>query len=258
MRRQDTGSARKLGWVLAALGLAVIGFLVLRNSSSDEPATVATTTTAAAVASTASTSTSAASTTTAEVTRRSLPDAVQQGLVEAEFQALGGASGDIVELDIRRLVDVELEITVPAGLMLQNPAGDEQDLVIAGLEGLMTGSSTYEVRTVIRLNTDELWTYLLKAYCAEAHDANPSEGGALTMGETAGSDLVAVLETVEEEGVGSNTALVQALVWVITDDVSLGDLDAVGYGFGEGQMEVARNLIEAAGLDPEDYRLFSG
>jgi hypothetical protein len=247
-------------WILAGVGLLLIGMRVFGGSGTDDGGngTSETTTTQAAVAvSTTTTSKPAVTTTTAAVTRRSLLDAVQRGLVEVEFRALGGASGDVAELDIRSLVDADLEITVPAGLMLQNSAGGEQE-VVAGLEGFMTGSSTYEPAEVIRLDDDSLWTYLLKAYCAEAHDANPSEGGALTMGPVAGPDLVAVLTAVDAEGVGENTVLVQAVVWVVTDDVSVDDLESAGYGLEAGELAQARAVIAVAGLDPRAYRLFAG
>jgi len=249
---------KKWVWVLAGLGLLVVGLRIFGGSGDDDGTGGTTTTKAAAAASTTSTSKPAATTTTAGITRRSLLSAVQGGLVEAEFRALGGASGDVAELDIRRVGDEDLEITVPAGLLLRNQAGSEQDLVVAGLEGLMTGSSTYEPTDVIRLDDDSLRTYLLEAYCAEAHDANPSDGGALTLGAVAGHDLVAVLQAVVDEGVGDDTVLVQAVVWVITDDITTGDLDAVGYGLDAGELAEARAVIEAAGLDPGAYHLFAG
>ncbi len=244
-------------WILAGVGLLLVGMRVF-GGSGDDDGTSGTTTTPAAVAAGATTTSTAVTTTTAAVSRRSLLEAVQRGLVEVEFRALGGASGDVAALDIRSLVDADLEITVPAGLMLQNSAGGEQDLVVAGLEGLMTGANTYEPADEIRLDDDSLWTYLLKAYCAEAHDANPSEGGTLTMGSVAGADLVAVLAAVDAEGVGENTLLVQAVVWVVTDDVSRDDLESVGYGLEAGELAQARAVITAAGLDPEAYRLFAG
>jgi hypothetical protein len=251
---------KKWAWILVTVGALIVAIRVIGSvGSGDDGGSEGPTTTRAAVAGSTTTSKPAAATTTTEgATRRSLLAAVQGGLVEAEFRALGGASGDVAELDIRRLVDEDLEITVPAGLMLVNAAGAEQDLVVAGLEGLMTGSNTYEPTEVIRLDDDSLRTYLLEAYCAEAHDANPSDGGVLTMGALAGSDLVAVLRAVVDEGVGGDTVLVQAVIWAVTDDVTAGDLEAVGYGLEEGELATARRVIAAAGLDPEAYRLFIG
>jgi hypothetical protein len=251
-------SGKRWVWILAGVGLLLIGMRVFGSSRDGDGAGSTTTTKAAVAASTTTTSKPAATTTTVAVTRHSLLDAVQLGLVEAEFRALGGASGDVAELDIRSLVDVDLEITVPAGLMLLNSVGGEQNLVVAGLEGLVTGSNTYEPADEIRLDDDSVWTYLLQGFCAEAHDANPSDGGSLAMGQVAGRDLVAVLAAADAEGVGENTVLVQAVVWVVTDDVSVDDLESVGYGLGAGELAQARAVITAAGLDPEAYRLFAG
>lgn len=252
-------SGKRWVWILVSVGALIVVFRVV-GALSDGGGT---TTTGAAVSTPASTAPTSptvpeTTTTTSAVTRRGLLQAADAGLVEVEFRALGGASGDIVELDIRRLVDLDLELTVPAGLMLYNAAGGEQDLVVAGLEGLMTGSSSYEPADSIRLDDDSLRTYLLEAYCAEAHDANPSDGGALTMGAVAGSDLVALFRAAEDEGVRGDTVLVQAVIWALTDDVTVGDLESVGYGLDEGELAQARAVIAAAGLDPEDYRLFTG
>lgn len=260
------GTGRRWLLILLLVGGVVVLYRAISGPADDDGVPDAATTTAAAAA--ASTTTEArltttstlptTTTTTRAVTRSGLLQAVEAGLVEAEFRALGGASGDIVELLIRGLSDLPLEITVPVGLMLENAAGGEQDLVVAGLEGLMTGSSSYQPADEILLEDDSLRTYLLEAYCAEAHDANPSDGGSLSLGAVAGADLVAVLRAVVEEGVAGNTVLVQAVIWVITDDVSAADLDAVGYGLEEGELAEARAVIAAAGLDPEAYRLFGG
>ena len=206
----------------------------------------------------AATTTPRPATTTGSVLHRDLVSAVEEGLVQVEFRALGGASGDIVELLIESLTDADLEITVPPGLMLHNPAAGEQDLVVTGLEGLMTGPNTYEPADEISLDDDSLLEYLLEAYCAEAHEANPSESGALTMGAVAGADLVAVLQAASAQGVVGEVMLVQAVVWVVTDDVTAGDLEDVGYGLDAEEISRARAVITAAGLDPGDYRLFTG
>jgi hypothetical protein len=199
-------------------------------------------------------------TTTRAVERYGLVEAVEAGLVEVEFRASGGASGDVVELLIRTVGDLAetLELTVPPGLMLSNPVAGEQDLVVAGLEGLVSGPSSYEPVDEITLPDDDLRTYLLEAYCAEAHDGNPSEGGALSLGEMAGPDLVAVLGALGDAGAAGDLLVVQAVVWAVTDDITAGDLDSVGYGLDAEQLSLARQVVEAAGLDPASFRLFSG
>ena len=248
------------------LGAMLLVGVVVAACGDDSAATVTTATTSAAVttlpASTTvprTTTTSEATTTTPAVERHGLLEAIEGGLVEAEFRSSGGASGDVVDLLIRRLGDfgdVTLALTVPAGFMLSNPAGGEQDLIVVGLEGRMIGSSSYEPVSEIELPNDDQRTYLLEAYCAEAHDANPSEGSFLTPGEMVDPDMAAVLDALDEAGATGSLYVIQAVIWALTDDVSTSYLESVGYGLDEEDLALAQDVIEAAGLDPADFRLF--
>jgi hypothetical protein len=202
------------------------------------------------------TTTTFATTTTRGVRYLALPEALAAGIVEAEFRGTGSASGDIVTMAIR-LVEVADEIvslSVPPGMMLTNTAGGEQDLVIRGLTGLMTGESTYRSVTEITLHDIEWREYLLEAYCAEAHDDNPSAEGLLMAGES-DEDLAKVFAAIDELGV-DDIKVIQAAVWAVTDDIRARDLDAVGYGLDEAGLSQAREIIAGAGLDPAQFRLF--
>lgn len=254
-------ASRWLAVVGVAL-IALIGVQKLVDNSDDTAAVLPASSTSAPSGITTPSSTKPSTTTaTRAVERYGLIEAVTAGLVEVEFLSSGGASGDVVEMLIRRLEDpgeVTLELTVPAGLMLSNPAAGEQDLVVLGLEGRMSGSNSYVPVDEITLAGDDWQTYLLEAYCAEAHDANPSEGGALALGGMAGPHLIAVLGALDAAGAAGDLQVIQAVVWAVTDDVTAGDLDSVGYGLGEADLALARKVIETAGLDPADFRLFSG
>ena len=256
----DSRPRRVLGAMLLLVGVVVV-------ACGDDSAETVTTVTTSAVSTTLpasttiprTTTTSEATTTTPAVERHGLLEAIEAGLVETVFRSSGGASGDVVDLVIRRLGDlgdVTLALTVPAGFMLANPAGGEQDLIVVGLEGLMIGSSTFLPVDQIELVDDLEHTYLLEAYCAEAHDANPSEGSTLSPGEMVDPDMAAVLGALDETGASGDLYVIQAVIWALTDDVSTRDLDSVGYGLDEERLALARQVIEAAGLDPADFRLF--
>ena len=94
---------KKWAWILAGLGALIVisrVFGAVSDGEGNHSSTTSTTTAAAVAASTTTTSKPAATTTTAGVTRRGLlTRRWRQGLVEAEFRALGGASGDVAELD---------------------------------------------------------------------------------------------------------------------------------------------------------------
>lgn len=257
-----TGSSgrRVLGAMLLLVGVVVAACGDDSAGAVTTATTSATLTTLPASTTIPRTTTSEATTTTPAVERHGLLEAIEGGLVEAEFRSSGGASGDVIDLVIRRLGDfgdVTLALTVPTGFMLSNPAAGEQDLIVVGLEGLIIGSSSYEPVDEIELLDDLEHTYLLEAYCAEAHDANPSEGSALTPGDLVDPDMAAVLGALDEAGATGNLYVIQAVIWALTDDVSTADLESVGYGLDEEGLALARDVIEAAGLDPADFRLFS-
>ena len=251
-----SGGRRAALW-LASLVMIGAGVTVIRagSSSDDVPEVAATVGTAPTTTTSFTTTTTSVTTTTQPVERLTLREAIDTGVVETEFTATGGASGDVIELAIRRLGDTVLELSVESGVLLTNPSGPEQDMVVAGLEGVLTGANTYQPTEVIRLDDDEWVDYLLEAYCAEAHDDNPSEGGVLTLGDT-NADLAAVLDAAMDTDAAGDLMVIQAVVWVVTDDVSVNDLQSVGYGLEEEQVALARQVIEAAGLDPASYRLF--
>jgi hypothetical protein len=140
--------------------------------------------------------------------------------------------------------------------MLTNPAGGEQDLVIRGLVGVMTGEFTYQEVTEIELPDVEWRDYVVEAYCAEAHDDNPTADGVLTATGLAGEDLIRVFAALGEAGDDINLQVIQAVIWAVTDDIRTDQLDDIGYGLDEAGLAQARDIIERAGFDPGDFRLF--
>jgi len=129
--------------------------------------------------------------------------------------------------------------------------------VIRGLAGVMTGETTYQSVTEIELPDVEWREYVLEAYCAEAHDDNPSANGLLTASESPNEDLAAVFAAIDELAI-DDLEVIQAAVWAVTDDIRAGELEAIGYGLDETGLAQAREIIERAGLDPSAFRLFNG
>ena len=188
-----------------------------------------------------------------------LPGAVDQAFVEAEFKSTGAASGDSVLLGIKRLVVRDLSVTVPAGLLLQNPSAGEQNMVVRGLRGEAVGGDRYRPVSAMVLTDDDRREYILEAYCLDVEKDNPSEGGALFLAEPANPDVVAVLDAVGRvPDADGNINAVQGAVWAITGNVTLDDLRERGYDLSEDDLDMARAILEAAGLDPARYRLFGG
>ena len=247
--------------------VAVVGLICLVAISSctgDNSGGVAATTAPTTVASTTvaitipSSTTTLATTTTRGVRELSLLEALEAGLVEVDFRGTGSASGDIVQLAIRLTTasDDVVRLTVAAGMMLTNSSGGEQDLVIRSLTGVMTGEVTYQAATAIELPDLEWRDYVLEAYCAEAHDDNPTADGVLTPNGLGDERLIRVFAAIDESEVLPDLYVIQAVVWAITDDIRASELENVGYGLDEAGLTMARDIIELAGFAPGEFRLF--
>lgn len=175
----------------------------------------------------------------------SLPTALSQGMVEAEFTSTGGASGGSIILRIRRLVEDDMTIEFPSGIRLVNPNPDEQDMVVR-----------QSLHPVV-LTNDEWHEHTLEAYCLEAQKDNPTEGVVMSPGGQAGPRVRAVLDAIDEvvqaEG---DIAVIQVAVWAITDNIAFTDLPDLGFRLSRGDVETVRTIFEEAGLDPSNFRLF--
>jgi hypothetical protein len=177
-----------------------------------------------------------------------LPQAMNERIVDGRLEGTGGASGSVMDLHIKRISPANLSLAVPTGLVVHNPSATEQDLVLRGLLG---------PPTVVLV--DDAWhVFNLEGYCLQADLDNPSEGSGLTLGEKADARVVAVLEAISQvQSAEGNTEAIQAAVWAVTDDISLPHLEELDYRLSDDDLLVARWLIKAAGLDPSTFSLFN-
>jgi len=186
-----------------------------------------------------------------------LPDAMGDGLVEAVLESTGAASGSAATVRLRRLVPDELTISVPTGLVLVSSDPERQDVGVLRLLGETAGGRSYRPATVIVLADDAEHTYIIEAYCLHAHKDNPRAGMPFTIAGLADAPIVAVLEAAAQnpDAKGQNLAI-QAAVWAATDDITREEMNAIGYHLADAQLDLARAIIAAAGLAPEQYQLF--
>jgi hypothetical protein len=162
-------------------------------------------------------------------------------------------------LRIARTSSDDLTISVPTGLLLLNEDDEEQDMVVRRLLGISLGGSRYQESTVIDLHDDDEHVFMLEAYCLEAHRDNPTRGTGLTPAGFAHPDVVAVLQAVDQvRDAGDEIGVIQAAVWVITDNVSSEELDDIGYGLSDHEAGLVADVLRSAGFDPAGFRLFGG
>ena len=192
----------------------------------------------------------------------SLSEAVAAGYVEANITGnslhlLGTSSGDSIHLNLERLVNYAIEIDVfPTGTLLVPSSGDAQSMAILELRGLYSGLVCYQ-RDRIILDTQDSVRYLYSAYCVSFDKGNPTGATLFTQSGLADSEVIKIYDVVDQlpEDV-TGVAAIQTAVFVVTDDISLAELES-RFSSGVDEVENARTILETAGIDISTKALFS-
>jgi len=184
---------------------------------------------------------------------------MEQQFVTVSFTSIGGASGDVIIITLQRLkapADSDLTVTLPPGLLLTNSDPTEQNMILLQIEGAVDnpGANTYTPATVMELAPQETVAYyVVEAFCTNLHNGNPTNGTSMTLSGQASSDLVSLMKAAAARN--DSILVIQAAVWALTDNASRDDLNQVGYQLSDQDLQSARDLLRAAGLDPANYQL---
>ena len=188
--------------------------------------------------------------------RANLHEAIQQGLVEAEFQGRGASTGDSIIVKLTNLTTSRLEVTIEPGTVLKSVSGAVQDMIVERVRGVPVDERRFRPIDRIVLAAKLTERFILLAYCLNFDRANP------------GADSRFSVATVENPGVKQLFALlpqlaadqrtvgaIQIAVWVITDDVTRRQLQS-RFPATEADIASARQLLERAGINVSTKRLF--
>jgi hypothetical protein len=192
----------------------------------------------------------------------SLSEAVAAGYVEANITGnslhlLGTSSGDSIHLNLERLVNYAIEIDVfPTGTLLVPSSGDAQSMAILELRGLYSGLVCYRQDRII-LDTQDSVRYLYSAYCVSFDKGNPTGATLFIQSGLADSEVIKIYDVIDQlpEDV-TGVAAIQTAVFVVTDDISLAELES-RFSSGVDEVENARTILETAGIDISTKALFS-
>ena len=131
-------------------------------------------------------------------------------------------------------------------------------IAVLGLKGKFRhGELFYSPAEKILLWYFDIAKYLFSAYCVEFEKPNPDRDTFFSIGGLAQEDIRKILQVVGElpENVTSVSAL-QTAIFVLTDDISYEELES-RFKSGLDQIDNARTILEAAGIDTTSKRLFS-
>jgi len=172
-----------------------------------------------------------------------LIDAINKDIVDVEFRGTGYCAGDVIKLRITPKLEITVNIEITPGLVLIN-SGLGQNMIIAE-------SRTITVKPGIELDLN------IEAYCLDLHKDNPSSSESFSLRTdpgTYGEDVIKLMMSLTDAPrTQKPVAAVQIALWVITDDISIGE---ISISFSLEDIRAAKWLLENAGIDISRKRLF--
>lgn len=187
-----------------------------------------------------------------------LREAIDNGVAEVQILGTGAASGNSITVAVRRLGDRLGTIRVEPGTVLASSNPGEQDMVVRRLLGWRVDEQQYRPAEAISLfgPEDAAQEYAVEAYCLNFERNSPGPATSYSVGGPPPQGVAAVLHAADQvPGAGTDVAAIQMAVWAITDNPTAAEMAERGY---QSSVDLVRQILETAGLNPGDYRLFGG
>ena len=171
----------------------------------------------------------------------SLQEAVNQGKVTMAMKGLGGSTGDVIVITLRRTVPETLRLTLAPGTLLPSASGTVQDMVAARVKGERMGPFTYRPSSTIELRDNREHDYLVEAYCLDFHKDNPGPADAFQLGKM-DERAKTILEAGRKQQVSIN--VLQSAIWIDREHLSDATLKR-RFPVGDSDIARARALLSA-------------
>lgn len=140
-----------------------------------------------------------------------LNTAIKDGTVTADITSNGKHSGRSVKLSVTNTTNRKLKVNIPAGTTYI-PGEDEEQTLIQMEEDFFV------------LEPKSTKHHLVAAFCTEASDMSPSEGGGFKISSTSNKKLIQAIDYMKGKKVSKKSF--QDIVWAITDDHSVSHIEA--------------------------------
>lgn len=174
----------------------------------------------------------------------SLAQAARQRKVEVEITSLGGATGNVVRVEVRRTVPEKLSIELEPGTVFLAKSRDVQNLTARGIKGKFTERGKYRPTSVIVLADSAKQSYLVEAFCLDFGKRAPQRSHTFSL---AAVDQRAkrILDAGEREE--APLRAVQSALWKDRAGVSDDDLrQRFSSALTQLEVRVTRRLLDAA------------
>ncbi len=172
-----------------------------------------------------------------------LHDAVVQGKVSVEATALGGSTGDTIQVAVKRLGKESLRLDLASGTVFRSVSGTVQDMAGSRVRGERAAASSYTVASEMSLSDDQVHTYVIEAFCLDFHKANPGAGDKFRM-EAPTPETTTFMTA----GVASGRSIeqIQAALWMRRDGIGDAEL-AARFPVGAADLKAARGWLKSLG-----------
>jgi len=173
----------------------------------------------------------------------SLQQAIKNRLVEVEVVSLGGATGNTVRVNVRRLKPETVRINVTPGTVFLS-GSDKQNMAGGTLKGEFTTGNTYRSTSVMVLADNAKHGYLIESFCLDYHRGAPKKGDSLRL---AISDERARRIVRAGQQAQASAWSVQCAIWMDRMGVSAADLKKrFPRSVTDVEINVARKLVRDA------------
>lgn len=108
-----------------------------------------------------------------------LDQAVREGKVWVHVSSLGGSTGNAINVNVKRMVNEEVRVTVAPGTVLV-PGSDVQRMAAASVQGEYVGGKWRKADTIV-LSDDRQRDFMLEAYCIDYDKPAPRHGDVFTL-----------------------------------------------------------------------------
>lgn len=135
-----------------------------------------------------------------------LYDAIDRGIVSAEFSSTGISSRNSVQLQLTNTADHDLKIRVAPGFYLKSADPDVQDIMVTRSEEMLVRSGEHTSKQ-------------LYGFCTQAYNSTPSLGSSFTPGGYAQGKMGALAARLDAEDCDPN--LEQKAIWAMQGEIPL-------------------------------------
>jgi hypothetical protein len=137
--------------------------------------------------------------------------AVRRGLVKVKTLNVRGSTGDVILLELQRLVPEVLTIQLAPGTVFSSTSGTVQNMVGATVKGESVTAQTYSPSPDIVLTDDRPHCYVVEAYCLDFDKDNPSDTDAFSVAppDARTGRILAYAKTLQ-----ANINVVQTAIWL--------------------------------------------